>query len=368
MDLTYLNRAINFLIAASTYIESQQTNNGWVYELKKKECCYITAQAILALCKTRNLKSPNLVKAAEFLKKNRNPDKGWGRTPTPKKSDVQSTSLCCLAISKILGMTAEVMEGLRWLLKKQNEDGSFQDLTRKKGTVKAATHSLYALGNFQARVPPDTITNAAITNALKWLEMHQIAKGGWGNIPGEEDTSSCTASVLEVITEFGWYDIFNTEKYKSAKEWLLTRQTEKGFFADIPRQYDTEATAYTIISLLNDDLSPEESTITTAFDWLVNMQQDNGSLPEEDRGVVRDICPAADGINAISKWIHKYLENNPFILIENLEYLNSVEFGIESKRIKEFHKTAEEKTRKSIINLKFFRYEWGKKEIFERKK
>ena len=362
MELSDLNKAINFLISASTYIESKQTNaGGWLFGEKKRECCYITAQGILALGKTRNPKELRLIKAAEFLKKKRNPDYGWGRDPDPKTSDIQSTSLCCLAIKNILGETDEVTQGINWVIEKQNTSGSFKDfIMREEGTVKATTHALYALGYFKGKVAEEVIKNA-----LKWLEENQTVEGGWGNIPTQSASSACTASVLECITEHGWHNLFDKKKFEDAKGWLIRSRVGSGFFPDMHQHYDTEATAYAIISLLNYGYSPEEATISEPFNWLVSRQNVDGSVAEENGGVVSDICPAADGINVISKWLNKYIENHPFILVENLEYLSSLEFGAKSKNVDRFLKTEEERTRAFIIDLKVFRHEWGKKQKFE---
>ncbi|MBW2644295.1 MAG: terpene cyclase/mutase family protein [Deltaproteobacteria bacterium] len=365
MSLEYLNQAINFLIRASSFIESTQLEDGsWTFGQKQKGDCYITAQGIIALCNTRSPDTLNLIKAAEFLKNSRNADFGWGRDPSPTVSDVQTTSLCCIAIKKISETTDAVSKGIEWLLNNQNEDGSFKDLIAPSGSLKATTHALLALGYFQAHTPVESINKA-----INWLKDTQTVDGGWGAIPGMADTAACTASVLEVVTEHNWCDFLTDGCYLKAKNQIQKLKTKKGYILDQHHKYNVEATSLSAIGLLNNGLSPTERVVLEPFRWTIGSQRENGSLPEQAGATgVEDICASADSINFVSKWLHRYIELHPYILIGNLEYLSSLEFNFDAdKKDRELIPVGEERTKKSIINLKFFRHEWGKTSKFEKK-
>lgn len=368
MSLEYVNQAVDFLISASSYIENTQLADGsWAFGQRPNGDCYLTAQGIIALCNTRNPNTLNLINAAEFLKNNRNTDSGWGsagRDQDPNVSDVQTTSLCCIAINKIFDTTDEVTKGIKWLLDHQNENGSFTDLVIPAGSLKATTHALLALGYFQSNAPIK-----AIEKSINWLIGTQTVDGGWGFFPGMEDTGACTASVVEIVTEYNWCEFLSEECHQRAKNKIESLRTKDGYILDGMLKYNAEATTLSAIGLLNDGLSPTEKAILEPFKWVIKNKRDDGSITEQADGVaVNDICATADCINFISKWLHKYVEKHPYILIGNFEYLSSLESGIDADNIDNgLIPVGEERSRKSIIDLKFFRQEWGKTIKFKKK-
>ena len=359
-----LAKVVGAIINGSAYLEAQQLRaGGWAFGASGKECCYVTPQVIYALSTTREPHDATLMSAVERLSNKANADGGWGRQPTPKTSCIFATAFCCLAISSVRrAVDAATSKGITWIAKHQNADGAWGYAGQETSTLKGAIHGLLALGTF------DSAPREAIDKALAYLAHMQLQDGGWANVSDEPARSACTASVLQVITEYGWRAAFVERggDYDAAVDWLLTRK-EDGFWRDEVMNFDTEATTAAVMALINIGYPTTQALLSEPIEWLLSLQSEDGSFPEGEHGPAGQPSATADAICALSKWLTTHLRENPHLAVRCLERLAQVEYTrIEKPRaqLKEVAIDSSWSVQLGIPNV--IRVGWGRTAHFQR--
>lgn len=349
------------IVRAAAWLEDQQqSGGGWNYPNTETRCPEVSAQATRALLRTLPPSEPGLKDAISFLAQNANPGGGWGKYPDPSETKLFPTAMACLAIMEAPEKDTIAIDaaddGRNWILEKQNrEEGCFPDEEQGDRYVKATIQALNVLGAYGSIPTPN------FRKALKWLaEVQNLSEGGWGTMPETRSRINCTAWILEMISMYGWKNEFEGVGGNwSAALSNIHKEGADGYWRDIAQGYDLEATCSALSVLLMDGTHTTQLTVRRPVEWIIVNQKDDGYFSENATKSDPDIGDTSDVIVVLSLWMRKYLDENPFVLIQSLERLGEIQHEIETESDVDLKVRAQEKFRKFGVKLGFFRAEWG---------
>lgn len=221
--------------------------------------------------------------------------------------DVDDTAFVLMALQRVdfpdkKRMEGAIRRGLQWLLSMQNRDGGWaafdRDNDRKflcnipfadhnamidPSTADVTARTLECLGRFGW-----TAEHPAVKRAVKFLLKDQCKDGSWFGRWGVNYVYG-TSGVLRALETVS----LTTKEYcQRGVEWLRSVQQADGSFGESLMSYDSEVTkgqgpstpsqtAWGLIGLLAGG-DAKDSSVTSAVDYLVTNQNDDGSWDEAD--------------------------------------------------------------------------------------
>lgn len=205
------------------------------------------------------------------------PPGGWSSSAESGPPDAADTAEAVLALSVPGHEPADpgIGEGLRWLLRTQNSDGSWNccgyehEHGRPAPSPVATAKAVKAL-----RRSGGPAAHRPVARAIAWLARTQLPDGSHQS-PHHRGRTAGTAHVLSVLGECG---LAVTGTARLARQWLLAHQNEDGGWGDGEGSASSvEETSWSALALLATGRSPEgDPALTRAVDCLLTSQLPNG--------------------------------------------------------------------------------------------
>lgn len=288
----------------------------------------VTSYAVFALAECCDVgEEPRLAPTRDWLRAARwtepfrplrLPAGGWSwANPTgwPESEDT-AVVMSALGVLGVPASDAAIGEGLRWLLSRQNRDGSWSEWVRNSSMVHdgpcagVTAHVVMALRQFGAG-------RAHIGRAFRYFAADQDADGGTSSLWFRDRTHG-TAKVLEAYAEFGRArDPVATR----ARDWLLDNQRPDGAWPatveEGPPGGTVEETAWATYSLLLAGSPPWDDRITRAVGYLADGHRD-GTWRQSAVGMYYDQMNYSDdliahtyALRALGRWLRLAGEDSP---------------------------------------------------------
>ena len=226
----------------------------------------------------------------------------WAAPSGWPESDDTAAALTALRLLGLPGDHAAARAGLRWLLSRQNRDGSWSEWVRNSailndGPCPAVTAqvvtALWRHGQ-GAR---------AIARALRYLAAAQGPDGALPSLWFRRHVHG-TARVLEACAELGRQGLAVAAP---ARRWLLGAQQADGGWAGT-----AEETAWALFALLAAGQPPADERVARAVAWLVERQRPDGSwrpspvgLYFDDLRYSSDLVCHAYALRALGRWLRR---------------------------------------------------------------
>jgi squalene-hopene/tetraprenyl-beta-curcumene cyclase len=277
------------------------------------------------------------------------PAGGWSWADPTGWPESEDTAVVLSALG-VLGVPRQhtaIQAGLRWLLSRQNRNGSWSEWVRNSSMIHdgpcagVTAHVITALRQFgvgqfgvgqfgvgqfgvgqfgvgqsradQSRVDQSRAGGASrspIERAFRYFEAEQEADGGISSLWFRDRTHG-TAKVLETYAEFGRE---TRQVATRARQWLLASQRADGAWPATategsPDGGTAEETAWALYALLRGGLSPWDDQIVRGVDWLVAAQNGGGTWRPSAVGLYYDQMYYSDdliahtyALRALGRW------------------------------------------------------------------
>jgi squalene-hopene/tetraprenyl-beta-curcumene cyclase len=230
---------------------------------------------------------------------------GW---PESEDTAVAMSTLMALGVPKD---DPAIRGGLRWLLARQNRNGSWSEWVRDSSMVHdgpcagVTSHVLMALRELGAG------GGRPVARAFRYFEAEQHADGGIPSLWFRDRTHG-TAKVLETYAEFGRAD---DPVARRARQWLLDTQRPDGSWPATveygpPDGGTVEETAWATYSLLLAGESPWAPPVARAVEYLVEHHDDAGTWRQSAVGMYYDQLNYSDdliahtyALRALARWL-----------------------------------------------------------------
>lgn len=243
------------------------------------------------------------------------PAGGWSWAHPTGWPESEDTAVVLSALG-LLGVPKEdpaIQAGLRWLLSRQNKNGSWSEWVRNSSMVHdgpcagVTAHVITALRQFSAGGG----LRSPVEQAFSYFEAEQESDGGIPSLWFRDRTHG-TAKVLETYAEFG------RESHSvpvRAREWLLASQRADGAWPasateGAPEGGTAEETAWSLYALLRGGQSPWDDQVTRAVEWLVDQQDGDGTWQPSAVGLYYDQMYYSDdliahtyALRALGRWL-----------------------------------------------------------------
>jgi len=232
------------------------------------------------------------------------PPGGWawaGPSGWPESDDTAGA----VAALRLLGVpagAAPVRAGVRWLLARQNRDGSWAEWVRNSALLNdrpcpaVTAHVVMALHGAGVRGRP-------VDRALRWIAGAQAADGSLGSLWFRGRVHG-TARVLEMLAATGRRD---DPVAAGARRWLLAHQDPAGGWGDT-----VEETAWALFGLLAGGAAPLDARMARGVEWLIDRQRPDGSWPPSPVGLYfddlrygSDLIADAFALRALARWLRR---------------------------------------------------------------
>lgn len=241
------------------------------------------------------------------------PAGGWSwANPTgwPESEDT-AVVLSTLGLLGASSSDQEIQAGLRWLLGRQNKDGSWSEWMLNSSMVHdgpcpgVTAHVLLALREFDV----DGSHEGAIRRGLAYFEREQDDDGGFSSLWFRDRTHG-TAKVLETYAAFGE----DSPVAKRARQWLLDNQREDGAWPltvdyGPPDGGTVEETAWAVYSLLLAGEPADADCVTSAIEYLVARHTESTWRPSavgmyyDQLNYSDDLIAHTYALRAIGRWL-----------------------------------------------------------------
>jgi squalene-hopene/tetraprenyl-beta-curcumene cyclase len=236
---------------------------------------------------------------------------GW---PESEDTAVAMSTLMALGLPKD---DPAIRAGLRWLLSRQNRDGSWSEWVRNSSEVHdgpcvgVTAHVLMALRSVYGEAGAGDVP--AVARAFRYFEAEQERHGD-GGVPSLwfRDRTHGTAKMLEVYAEYGRAD---HPVARRAHRWLLETQRPDGSWPGSveygpPDGGTVEETAWATYSLLLAGEPPWSPPVTSAVEYLVERHDDAGTWRPSAVGMYYDQLNYSDdliahtyALRALGRWV-----------------------------------------------------------------
>jgi squalene-hopene/tetraprenyl-beta-curcumene cyclase len=244
------------------------------------------------------------------------PKGGWAWAAPSGWPESEDTAVV-LSTLLLLGVPREhaaIQLGLRWLLGRQNGDGSWSEWVRDSsmvhdgpctGVTSHVLMALHQLGCGRGRRSP-------VSRAIQWLERVQGTDGAAPSLWFRDSTHG-TAKVLEACAEL---DLLDSSTAAKASDWLRDHQRSDGSWPSEvvegpPDGGTVEETAWAAYSLLRAGEPPWHPNLAKAIDWLVARQDDAGTWRPQAVGLYYDMMYYSSDLIAhtyalrtLGRWLH----------------------------------------------------------------
>jgi squalene-hopene/tetraprenyl-beta-curcumene cyclase len=212
------------------------------------------------------------------------------------------------------GDHAAIQTGLRWLLSRQNRNGSWSEWVRNSSMVHdgpcagVTAHVITALRRFGVGGGGP---RSPIERAFRYFGAAQDADGGIPSLWFRDRTHG-TAKVLETYAEFGRAA---SPVAIRARQWLLASQRTDGSWpataTEGPADTGTvEETAWSVYALLRAGLPPWDEQVVRGVDWLTAQQEGSGTWRPSAVGLYYDQMNYSDdliahtyALRALGRWL-----------------------------------------------------------------
>jgi squalene-hopene/tetraprenyl-beta-curcumene cyclase len=200
---------------------------------------------------------------------------GWSMPSGWPNTDDTADALLALAGFGVDGTDTQVRDGVAWLLRAQNRDGSWScfcpdnhvDLDAPCSVMTAhAVTALRLAGGLEAGAP-------AIARAVSWFTKAQRGDGG---VPclWYRGLTAGTGCVLDAL---GGLRLAHTETARRCRDWLLAHQHPDGGWGDGERSASSvEETAWALLGLLGGGVPADHLAVQRGVAWLVDRQRADG--------------------------------------------------------------------------------------------
>jgi squalene-hopene/tetraprenyl-beta-curcumene cyclase len=239
------------------------------------------------------------------------PAGGWSWANPTGWPESEDTAVVMSAVGALgtPGRDPAIRAGLRWLLARQNRNGSWSEWVRDSSMVHdgpcagVTAHVVMALREFGA-------PQKAIDRAFRYFEADQHADGGIPSLWFRDRTHG-TAKVLEAYSEFGRQ---SEPVAQRARAWLRETQRPDGSWPlsvemGPPDGGTVEETAWATYSLLLAGDSPWDDHVTRAVEYLVDTHDDAGTWRPSAVGMYYDQLNYSDdliahtyALRALGRW------------------------------------------------------------------
>jgi squalene-hopene/tetraprenyl-beta-curcumene cyclase len=304
-------------------VQTQRPDGSWAIDRDLEIA--VTAYAVLALAESCHAATePRLRLTRDWLLSTQwrepfsaigLPAGGWSWAAPSGWPESEDTAVVLSALG-LLGLPKEdpaIQRGLRWLLDRQNGDGSWSEWVRDSSMVHdgpctgVTSHVIMALHQFGVTGG----RRSPIARALDYLRETQRPDGAAPSLWFRDSTHG-TAKVLEAYAGLGLSDRPVATK---ARGWLLRHQRADGAWpAEVvegaPDGGTAEETAWSVYSLLRAGESPRRREIERAVGWLVDQQNGTGTWRPSVVGLYYDQMYYSDDLiahtytlRALARWL-----------------------------------------------------------------
>ena len=292
-------------------LTTQRSDGSWAIDRDLEIA--VTSYAVLALAERGDIRTePRLLATRDWLLSTqwnepfgalKLPAGGWSWANPSGWPESEDTAVVLSALAA-LGMPKDhpsARKALGWLFSMQNKNGSWSEWIRNSSMVHdgpcvgVTSHVVMALHQYGIREDP----KSPIGRALKYFQGEQEPDGSFSSLWFRDSTHG-TAKVLETYAELGRAE---DPVATRAGQWLLANQRTDGAWpAEViegaPEGGTAEETAWALYSLLRSGRSPSEDQIVRGIQWLVDVQNDNGTWRQSMVGLYYDQLYYSDDLIA----------------------------------------------------------------------
>jgi squalene-hopene/tetraprenyl-beta-curcumene cyclase len=273
----------------------------------------VTAYAVLALSEISDVAAePRLRRTRDWLLSTQwrepfsalqLPAGGWSWAAPSGWPESEDTAvvLSTLRLLGVPGHEPAMQQGLRWLLTRQNRNGSWSEWVRNSSMVHdgpcagVTSHVVIALdqmGTVGGRRAP-------IERAKRYFATVQDPDGGVSSLWFRDRTHG-TAKVLETYAELG---APGDPVAVRARDWLLANQRDDGAWPativeGAPDGGTAEETAWAVYSLLRAGQATGSASIAAGVEWLLDAQDADGTWRPSAVGLYYDQMYYSDDLIA----------------------------------------------------------------------
>jgi squalene-hopene/tetraprenyl-beta-curcumene cyclase len=303
-------------------LETQREDGSWAIDRDLE--ISVTAYSILALSEFQDVANePLLQNTREWLLNNQwnkpfsqfdIPAGGWSWANPSGWPESEDTAVV-LGVLADLGVPRThpaVALGIHWLLKMQNDNGSWSEWVRNTHIMNdrpcpgVTSHVIMTLQRFGLPDSPGT----AIARALAYLRDHQESDGSISSVWFRDNTHG-TSRLLEAFVDSR---CGSAPAAVAARKWLLDNQASDGGWPlrhELPPKGSTaEETAWALFALLKGGEDASSPAVLRAVEWLVDNQDDQGTWRPSNVGLYfDDLCYTDDliahtfALRGLGRWI-----------------------------------------------------------------
>lgn len=303
-------------------LETQRPDGSWAIDRDLEIAT--TSYAVLALAECGDVASePRLAGTREWLLSTqwtepftplRMPAGGWSWASPSGWPESEDTAVVLTVLGR-LGLPAQhpaISSGLRWLLSRQNRDGSWSEWVPNSSMIHdgpcAGVTSHVAMALHEHGLPSYELP---MRRALGYLRGVQQADGAVPSL-WFRDATHGTAKVLETYAELG---LQRDAVAAGAARWLRANQRPEGAWPATtvegpPDGGTAEETAWALYALLLAGDSPLDEQIASGVRWLVDHQTGEGTWRPQGVGLYYDTLYYSDdliahtyALRALGRWL-----------------------------------------------------------------
>jgi prenyltransferase beta subunit len=241
---------------------------------------WTTSQVLSLLASLSEVPTDVVEGATTFLLDTQNLDGSWGSITYSTGGDVPASAHAIIGLLATVGAEHLALQrGLDWLVDKYQQGWTTIPNDVRNRFVGTHFYSTAMATRALARAPRREIRSMCIQDAISVMLAAQNSDGGWGFAFGRQSDPTFTSYVLHGLVDAAIESpLFQEgEKVLLALDWLKKAQADEGYWPDWHGVSSSpESTGYAIYSLLRCCGVGSEEYVSTAVEWIVDQQQDDG--------------------------------------------------------------------------------------------